>query len=313
MKNDFNAKQNQKSKLFFAYLFALTAVIIWGGSFVATQQALGENVSFEMITLMRFLFALPVLIISCSIDGVLRLPTKHETLILAAIGFQGVFFHQIIQAMALRSASADNGMWFLASGPAFVALFGYIFLKEKLSCKGILGIALAILGIAFVQLFGKAGYSFNTDSFTAGDIIMLLSVVNWAAYNIISRKILKDSMNPSFCLFWELVFALIYSFVTSVAVKTDFGAVFSYSLKAWLMLIYLGAGTMSLCYLLWLKALALLPAARLSVFQLFMPVVSMILSNLIATQNYTVYMFPSCLMIALGVILVNSKSNEKIE
>mgnify|MGYP002591464935 CR=1 FL=1 len=102
------------------YIIILITVTIWGGSFASTKYALAQAEP-SLILLLRFLFGIPVLAAGCLFEKSLRLPTKEEAVILLLIGFQGIFFHQGIQAVAMKTAGAGNANWMMVASPAIVA------------------------------------------------------------------------------------------------------------------------------------------------------------------------------------------------
>ena len=73
------------------YAMALCAVTIWGGSFAATKYALVQAEP-SLILCLRLAMTLPVLAAGCALGGELRLPNRREALVLAVLGFQGIFF-----------------------------------------------------------------------------------------------------------------------------------------------------------------------------------------------------------------------------
>src|SRR5688572_8561653 len=134
-----------KSKLI-AYLEATFAVVIWGGTFIATKIALGE-VSPATIVWLRFAMGLVILGIAVFARKQFAWPEKNEWLYLALLGFLGVTFHQWLQATGLQTAKATTTAWIVATTPVFIAILGWLWLKEKLNWVQISGIAAAALGV----------------------------------------------------------------------------------------------------------------------------------------------------------------------
>jgi drug/metabolite transporter (DMT)-like permease len=85
------------------YVEALGAVIIWGGTFIATKVAL-RDVSPATIVWMRFGLGVIVLGAAVLLRKQFVLPAKSELGYFAMLGFLGVTFHQWLQANGLISA-----------------------------------------------------------------------------------------------------------------------------------------------------------------------------------------------------------------
>ena len=289
------------------YIIVLATVTIWGASFASTKYALAQAEP-SLILLMRFFFAVPVLAVGCRFEGTLRLPAREELPSLLFMGFQGIFFHQGIQAVAMKTAGAGNSNWMMVASPALVAVLGWIFLKEKITRTGAAGLLLAAAGVALVLARGTVNGTAESSSFgSVGDYIMLFSVLNWAVFLIISRKYLRASLPPAFSIFWELVFAFFYALAASFAVGTHFSLIAAFSLQTWLSIIFLGALSSGLAYLFWYKALSVFPVAKLVIFQFLQPIAGMVISYLLIGERYTLWLAAGAVMIIWGICLVNKR------
>lgn len=76
-----------------AYLEVIFAVVVWGGTFIATKVALQE-VSPATIVWLRFAMGVIILGIAVTMRKQFAIPEKNEWLYLALLGFLGVTFHQ---------------------------------------------------------------------------------------------------------------------------------------------------------------------------------------------------------------------------
>ena len=286
---------------------ALCAVTIWGGSFAATKYALVQAEP-SLILCLRLAMTLPVLAAGCALGGELRLPNRREALVLAVLGFQGIFFHQGIQAIAMKTAGAGNANWMMVASPAVVAVLGWLFLREKISRRAAAGLVLASAGVMLVLAAGTVKETAESASFGSwGDFLMLASVLNWGIFLVISRKLLRFTMTPGFSIFWELVFASLFAFAATFAVGTDYSAIPRFTAGTWAAIIFLGALSSGLAYLFWYKALAAIPVAKLTVFQFLQPVAGMVISYLLIGERYTIWLALGAAMITVGIWLVNRR------
>ncbi|MBN8582385.1 MAG: DMT family transporter [Anaerolineae bacterium] len=144
------------------YLEALFAVLVWGGTFIATKIALGE-VSPATIVWIRFGMGTVILGIVVTARRQFAIPDKSEWLYFAMLGFLGVTFHQILQATGLQTAKATTTAWIVATTPVFIAILGWIALKEKLNGIQILGIALAGFGVLLIVSKGNISALFTGE------------------------------------------------------------------------------------------------------------------------------------------------------
>ncbi len=289
------------------YAIILVAVTIWGGSFASTKYALGQAEPM-LIMWLRLLTGMPVLLAGVMFDKSLRLPTKEEFWPLLLMGFQGILFHQGIQSYAMQTAGAANANWMMVASPALVALFGWIFLKERISVIGISGLVFSIAGVLLVISLGTIRETAQSSGFgNSGDMIMLLSVLNWAVFLIISRKMLKTNLSSNFVIFWEMFFALILCTPFVLAIGCDFSVIPSFTWQTWGAILFLGLFSSALAYLFWFHALSVFPVARVAIFQFIQPISGAVVAHYLVGECFTIWLFIGGAMIISGVWLVNKK------
>ncbi|MDL2298541.1 DMT family transporter [Synergistaceae bacterium OttesenSCG-928-D05] len=288
------------------YLAIITAAALWGGSFASTKIALAQADAI-MIIWLRFLISIPPLVLGTWYSRALRFPTKKEAIPLFLMGFQGIFFHQTIQAYAMRTAGAANGNWVMVASPALVSILGWIFLKEKISKTGIVGLVLSALGVALVLALGTIKSAAFAGFGSMGDMILIFSVFNWAAFLIISRKVLRHDLPPSFTILWEMVAALICASIFLVATRADFSQIASYNATTWKSILFLGIFSSALAYLFWFHGLSKLPVARVVIFQFIQPLAGIFVSYFFVGERFTIWLYLGGLLIISGVWLVNKK------
>src|SRR5690348_4204724 len=142
------------NKKIIIYAEALLAVVIWGGTFIATKVTLRE-VSPATIVWLRFAIGIVVLGIAMGARRQFALPARRELGYFALLGFIGVTFHQWLQATGLITAAATTTAWIVATIPVFSALLGWLILKEKLGTVRIGGMLLAAVGVILIVSKGE--------------------------------------------------------------------------------------------------------------------------------------------------------------
>ena len=291
---------------YYAYAMILATVTIWGGSFASTKYALAQAQPMVILWL-RLIIGMPILFAGLLWERSIRLPSIKEAVALFLMGFQGIFFHQAIQSYAMKTAGAANANWMMIATPALVAILGRIFLKEKISGRGICGMILAAAGVALVIGRGTVATANSGGFGSIGDLIMLLSVLNWAIFLIVSRRVLKKDLSPAFVIFWEMFFALMVATPFVIFIGSDFSVIPSFSSGTWAALIFLGAFSSALAYIFWFKALSIFTVAKVAVFQFLQPIAGVVISYFLVGERFTPWLFIGGTMILCGVWLVNKK------
>src|SRR4030042_5847417 len=153
-----------------AYIEVIFAVIIWGISFIATKLALRD---LEPVTVVLLRFAIGVIILGLA--TVLRkqfiIPKGKEWGYFALLGFLGITFHQWLQSTGLVTSQASTTAWIVATTPVFMAILGWLFLKEALSLMQIAGVAAAGFGVLMVVTRGSLGLLAGGRLGTVGDLL----------------------------------------------------------------------------------------------------------------------------------------------
>jgi len=294
-----------KSKLI-AYLEATFAVVIWGGTFIATKIALAE-VSPATIVWLRFAMGLVVLGIAVFARKQFALPEKNEWLYFAMLGFLGVTFHQWLQATGLQTSKSTTSAWIVATTPVFIAILGWLALKEKLTWIQISGIVFAALGVLLIVSKGNIPALFqNGEGATSGDFLILLSALNWAVYTILSRKELAK--HPAARM---MFFVMLLGWLTTNIWIFGFGPGLSeiknLTTSGWGAILMLGIIGSGLAYIAFYDALQELPASQLGVFFNIEPLVTAVLASVIINEAITVISLIGGAIIIFGVWLVNKK------
>ena len=291
---------------YYGYAMILATVTIWGGSFASTKYALAQAQPMVILWL-RLIIGMPILFAGLLWERSIRLPSIKEAVALFLMGFQGIFFHQAIQSYAMKTAGAANANWMMIATPALVAILGRIFLKEKISGRGICGMILAAAGVALVIGRGTVATANSGGFGSIGDLIILLSVLNWAVFLIVSRRVLTKDLSPAFVIFWEMLFALIAATPFAIITGSDFSVIPSFTTGTWAALIFLGAFSSALAYIFWFKALSIFTVAKVAVFQFLQPIAGVVISYFLVGERFTPWLFIGGTMILCGVWLVNKR------
>jgi len=88
-------------------------------------------------------------------------PARKNLGYFALLGFLGITFHQWLQSTGLLTAQATTTAWIVATTPIFMALLGFIILKEYLALYQVAGIFLATFGVLLIVTKGELLLSFD--------------------------------------------------------------------------------------------------------------------------------------------------------
>ena len=285
-----------------ASIKAFLAVLVWGASFVAIKIALKY---ISPIALIWIRFAIGVIILGTAV--LLRrqfaLPHKKDWLYFALLGFLGITFHQWLQSTGLETAEATTTAWIVASMPIFIAILGWLVLKEKLNWLQAVGILLAAFGVLLVITHGNFKTLVSGKSGMPGDILILISAPNWAIFTILSRRGLK-TYPAALMMFYVMAFGWLFSTFLFVA-ERGWKSIHIIAIDGWLALGFLGIFCSGVAYIFWYDALKQLPVAQVGTYLYIEPVVTVVISFLLINEKITLPGVIGGLIILVSVWLVN--------
>jgi drug/metabolite transporter (DMT)-like permease len=280
---------------------ALFAVVVWGASFIATKMALAEVQPVTVVWL-RFAMGVAVMGALVAVRWQLFVPKPADLAYFAGLGFLGITFHQWLQSNGLVTAQAGTTAWIVASTPIFMALLGWLMLRERLGWLGTAGIAVAAVGVLMVVSRGDLPAVAAGRFGTPGDFLILLSAPNWAVFSVLSRKGLKRHSSAGM-MFWVMVAGWLFTTVLFLLGPGPADAV-HLSARGWSAVAFLGIACSGLAYVFWYDALRELPASQVGAFLYLEPLVAVVVAAVLLGEPVLLATLAGGFAILLGVWLV---------
>lgn len=142
---------------------------------------------------------------------------KREILLLALSGlFLALHFATWISSLALTSVASS--VVIVATQPIFAALFGFLFLKERMPWLSVLGLVLAISGSAVI---GAGDFSGGAKPLL-GDLLSLSGAIFVAGYLLVGR-VLRKSLPILAYIFPVYLFAALFLGLICLVSRTPLG------------------------------------------------------------------------------------------
>ena len=220
--------------------------------------------------------------------------------------FLGNFLFSICMLYGMRHATAISAGIIMAGIPAAVALLSRIFLREQMSARMIVAIALAVAGVSALAL--SRGNATDASSSALGTLLLIGAVFCEASYVVIGKR-LTGKLSPkrisALINLWGL--ALVTPLGIWAALSFDFQAV---SVGVWGgLLLYALAASMWTVWL-WMTGLKKIPAAKAGVFTVFLPITSALVGVIFLGENFTVVHVIAFAFALAGVLLATWPTRE---
>jgi len=288
-----------------AIIEATLAVITWGITFVATKVAL-RQITPSGVVWLRFGIGVVLLGLAVWLKGQFAWPSRKDLGYLALIGFIGITFHQWLQSTGMVTSQASTTAWIVATTPVFMAILGWLVLKERLTFIQVVGIGVAALGVLMVVTKGDLA-SLGRGQFGApGDFLILISSPNWAVFSILSRRGLRR-YPATLMMFFVMIFGWLFTSVLFFA-GPGLAQLENLDKDGWLAVIFLGVFGSGLAYIFWYDALQNLPVAQAGAFVYIEPFVTVVVAALLLGEAIKGSSLLGGAGILLGVWLVNRTS-----
>jgi DME family drug/metabolite transporter len=176
----------------------------WGGLIIRSF----EEASVWQILLLRSIFFMIALIIFLVVTY-----KKNTIKIIKDAGFPALLGGLVMSlsfiafVVAMTNTTVANVVFIISTQTMFLAIFGYFYLKEKVSLISFITIFLAMSGIIVM-----VGDSLSSGSFF-GNIVALAIPINFSILVMIIRKNKNLDMVPA--IFYSGIFSIIYGLILS--------------------------------------------------------------------------------------------------
>lgn len=264
----------------------ILAMIIVGSSVVAGKLIV-QSFPVFLASELRFLVATIILVpILIKMEGFPSI-TKRDLLILFLQALSGVFLFNIFILYGLKITTAIESGIITSTIPAATGVLAFLFLKEKLTKKIILGILLAVLGTLIINIFGSFSTAGRGTSPLFGNVL-IFGAVNSEAFFIIFGKFIAERVSPLAISTIVSVFGavLFLPFALYEGNQFKFEEV---SIEEWGLVFYFGIVVTVIAFILMYQGLSKVPASTAGVLTGVLPISSVILSvNILGEEiSYT--------------------------
>ena len=291
------------NKTFVGILCGLGAAAIWGGMYVVSKVVLEIIPPFTLVSL-RLLLGILTLAIVTSMRGFPKF-SRNQFLQVVGIGFVGYGISLSLQFLGTKLSTAANGSLVTSATPAFVLLFAWVLLKEKITVRRLVALLLATLGV--VAVIDPRSAQLNPELFF-GNLLLFGAAITWALYSVLVRK-MTQSLDV-------LPFSLI-AFLGGLPVTIPAAAwelntlgVGEISLGVVGGVLFLGVISTALAMILWNTAFAVLDASAASLTFFAQPVVGTFLGWLFLGERITSLFILGGILIGLGLVISSTEKSQ---
>jgi drug/metabolite transporter (DMT)-like permease len=287
-----------KSKLALA-----TAMLLWASAFVGIRAGL-QSYSPGALALFRFVIASV-----CMYFIYMRLPNRSkidiiDMLWLLGLGAVAIGIYHVSLNYGELLIPSGTASFIISQSPVITTLLAIIFLRERLTFYGFLGMAISVFGVALIMFGGNADLKFQIEN-----LYILLAAVMGSLYSVLQKPFLQKyhAIEVTAYIIWGATLPLLFYLpeLTQQISRASHAATWA--------TIYLGIFPAAIAYVAWSYALKEMSASRASNFMYFMPIISTLLGWACLSEiPLWISLVGGCVAL-LGLWLVNQSYHWKIK
>jgi drug/metabolite transporter (DMT)-like permease len=164
----------------------LLAVLFLGTNPVAVKVAVSEVLPLPFVA-MRFTMAGLLLLAVVILLGLDR-PSRKDMLSMAGVGLVGVGMNNVAFTLGVSMTTASDTALIYAAVPIWGILLGLALGLERPTHWGVVGVALAFVGVGVVVCGGLGG---GGGTSLQGDLLVVIATVCWGSYAVLSLPLLR--------------------------------------------------------------------------------------------------------------------------
>lgn len=205
------------------------------------------------------------------------------------IGLELVIWH-----ISLTMTSVANSTLIVNMSPIFVALGGWLFLKQKISRIFLSGLVMALIGMLIL----KGGPDISGHSSLEGDAIALFAAVLYAGY-ILMLGFTRQRFATSTIMLYSTISATLLILPLALIFETQH---FPVTLFGWVIVCALAWMTQAAGQSLIAFAIAWLPVAFSSLTLLIQPVIAAVLAWVLLSEPLSIWQICGGLVVIAGIM-----------
>ena len=210
---------------------------------------------------------------------------KRDWAVLALMALTGQVVFTILLLIGLKRTSAIEAGIITSLTPAAMAAVSWVLLRETINRQGIIGIALAVLGILSVNGLLVPSAADASVGHIWGNLLVLGAVMGEAVFLLLRKTLPPDISSLTVSgLLSMLGFVMFLPLAVWQAVDFDFTKP---DLGDWGAIAYFGAVFTVVAYILWFRGVARVKGTTAGAFSAVMPVSAVILSTVFLGEPFS--------------------------
>ena len=297
-----------KNSKILIYTVSLFAIILWGISYIWTNQLIALDIPVTYFVFVRILLAGFVLFLLNAASGRIAKIQRKDLPKFLLLAFFEPFIYFICESYGVKETGSPTlSAMIIATIPIFSIGAGMLFFKERVNAVNVAGILLCLGGIVLVVMSkGALG-----RHFIFGVVLLLIAVLSEVGHASVTKS-LSGNYTSQVIVMYQFLIGSVYLLPLFIFKGLDGFSARYLSAEVWYPLICLAVLCSSLAFSLWVSTIKSLGVAKSSIFSALIPVVAAIVAWILGHESLNLRQFIGITISAVGVVLsqYTKKSDE---
>lgn len=292
--------QRQRQNKVLIYIVSTVAIMLWGMSYIWTDQLIDRNIPVFYFVFVRILLAGIVLFLFNAASGRIKRIQKRDLPKFLLLAFCEPFIYFVCETLGLKlTGSPTLSAMIIATIPIFSIAAGMIFFKERITAVNIGGIALSLVGIVMVAMArGEVG-----KDFIWGIVLLLIAVISEVGHASLTKS-LAGNYSSQIIVMYQFLIGSVYLFPLFLwKGLEDFDASRYFSTDVLYPTICLAVLCSSLAFSLWVSTIKSLGVAKSSIFSALIPVAAALIAWVLGHEMLDSRQWIGIAISTVGVVL----------
>ncbi|MDD2717604.1 MAG: DMT family transporter [Candidatus Wallbacteria bacterium] len=290
-------------KEFRTYTLAVLAMAFWGLSFVWTKIVYKYYHPFAVVFIRLVISSALLLMYSRSKRDRIARPDILPLLILSM--FEPLLYF-LCESLGLKYVSSTVASLIIAMIPVLIPVGAFLFLRERLSGSGIIGLIISLAGVASLILGPDLTFRYSP----LGILLMLGAVLSAVSYNLICARLVKK-YSPLTLVTWQNTAGVLYFLPLFLIYGLDSVRQTPVAGELVLNILNLAVFSSTLAFVFNNQVIQDIGVSRTNIFTNLIPVFTALSAYLLLGESFDLAKLASMAVIISGVAISQLKPAEK--
>ena len=278
------------------YLYAFVAISVWSTTATVSKLLLNSFTTMQLLSVSATVAAICLLVVNV-LTGKLKLFREYrpvDFLITAGVGLLGTFLYNMFLVLGIDKLRASEAMIINYLWPMMTVVAGCILLKERMTLRKLLAVALSFAGVVIVTSNGNL--STVVGSNLTGTVYCVLAAVSYGLFVALNKRLRYDATVSMMLYYMET------AVIATVCVLIS-GNLPSLTGIQSLGLVWVGLGDYAVAYVCWALAMKSGHTAKIANLAYITPFASLVVAHFVLGDPITVWSLGGLTVIVAGIFL----------